>query len=84
MKNWNLERWLGQIYATEEEELSCSDCFDLISEYVDREVEHSPIDGQMQRVHQHLGQCRVCREEYQVLRELASQEQPGESTTHAD
>ncbi len=84
MKNWNLERWLGQIYATEEEELSCSDCFDLISEYVDREVEHLPIDGQMQRVRQHVGQCRVCHEEYQVLRELASQEWRDESAKRSD
>ncbi len=78
MKNWNLERWLGQIYATEAEEISCSDCFDWISEYVDLELTHSPLDPRMQRVRQHLGQCRVCREEYQVLHELASQELPGE------
>ncbi len=77
MANWNLERWLEQIYATEADEISCSDCFDLISEYVDRELEHAALDAQMQRVHQHLAQCRVCQEEYQVLRELAAEEQAG-------
>ncbi len=81
MKNWNFERWLGQIYATEEEEISCSDCFDWISEYVDRELTHSPLDPRMQRVRQHLGQCRVCREEYEVLHELASQELPSEANS---
>ncbi len=76
MKNLDLERWLRQIYTTEEEELSCSDCFDLISEYVDRELDHATLDAQMQRVRQHLGQCRVCQEEYEVLHDLASQEPP--------
>ncbi len=79
MKNRNLEHWLGQIYATEAEEISCSDCFDWISEYVDQELAHSPLDARMQRVRQHLGQCRVCREEYELLHELAAQELSGES-----
>ncbi len=79
MKNVNLESWLGRIYATEAEEISCSDCFDWISEYVDRELMHSPLDPRMQRVRQHLGQCRVCHEEYDMLHELASQELPGEA-----
>ncbi len=78
MKNWNLERWLEQIYATEAEEISCSDCFDLISEYVERELMHSALDARMQGVRQHVGQCRVCREEYEILHELAAQERPDE------
>ncbi len=79
MKSFDLERWLGQIYATEEEELSCSDCFDLVSEYVEGELAHTALDEQMRQIRQHLGQCRVCREEYQVLREIVAQSLLGDS-----
>lgn len=70
VKRFNLDRWVGQILSTEEQELSCSDCFDLISEYVEREQQHAALDARMTSLHQHLGQCRVCREEYEMLSDL--------------
>ena len=79
MQDWNLERWLGQIYATEDQEISCTECFDWVSDYVDRELAHTPRGAQQERVHQHLGQCRVCREEYEMLRELAALESADEA-----
>jgi uncharacterized protein with PIN domain len=66
------DRWLAQILATEENELSCSDCFDSLSEYVERELAQSAPDARMRQLGQHLAQCRVCREEYEMLRELAT------------
>lgn len=65
------QRWLRQIHDTEVEELSCSECFDLVSHYVDRELAGEPADEQLPRLKQHLDQCRVCREEYELLRDLA-------------
>lgn len=81
MKHLNLERWVSQILATTEHELSCSECFDLISEYVDQENRRTALEPRMRALQQHLGQCRVCREEYEMLRELVqdpSVSSPGE------
>ena len=64
-------RWLRQIEETQDEELSCSECFDQLSEYVDLELEGQPAAERLPRLRQHLAQCRVCREEYEVLRDLA-------------
>lgn len=64
-------RWLEQIYTTEERELSCSQCFDATSLYVE-----ALLDGDMQSeplrlVKQHLEQCRACNEEFETLYEIA-------------
>lgn len=70
MKNTSLEGWVTRIMATQEQEISCSDCFDSLSEYVDAELAHQKPDERMRQLAQHLGQCSVCREEYEMLREL--------------
>ncbi len=74
MKKPTLERWVVQILTTEEHEISCSDCFDQLAEYVDRELAQMRPDARMEQLAQHLGQCRVCREEYEMLRDLAANE----------
>jgi hypothetical protein len=65
-------RWLQQVEATEDDELSCSECFDLLSRYVDLELDGRPAAEAMPRLRQHLDQCGVCRDEHVVLLELAS------------
>ncbi|MGH2521771.1 MAG: anti-sigma factor family protein [Anaerolineales bacterium] len=70
-------QWLRQIEATQDEELSCSECFDQISEYVDLELASQPAPERLPQLRQHLDQCRVCREEYEVLRDLARLEAKG-------
>jgi hypothetical protein len=74
VKKPTLNGWVAQILATQEHEISCSDCFDALSEYVDREVAQKDPDERMQQLAQHLGQCRVCREEYEMLRALVADE----------
>jgi hypothetical protein len=64
-------RLLRQLQETQDQELSCSECFDQLSDYVDLELAGQPVAERLPRLRQHLVQCRVCREEYQVLRELA-------------
>ena len=69
------QRLVRSIAQTEDEEISCSECFDLVSEYVDREV---AADGRrLPQLEQHLQQCSVCREEYEILRDLARLEADG-------
>lgn len=74
VKKPSLDDWVAQILATQEHEISCSDCFDSLSEYVDRELAHKDPDEHMQQLAQHLGQCRVCHEEYEMLRALVADE----------
>lgn len=85
MQNSEFERWIRQIYDTREDEISCSDCFDRVSQYTDLAVQVAgaeplpclrqgeqpcPVCGDLPCLRQHLLQCRVCREEYETLRDL--------------
>jgi hypothetical protein len=72
------ERLVRLISDTRDEELSCTQCFDLISQYVDLEAGGGNAAGSMPRLAQHLGQCGVCNEEYEVLRDLARTDDPSD------
>ena len=72
--------WLLRLTArTEDEELSCSECLDLLPKYVDLEVAGQAANVALPLFHQHLEQCAVCREEYETVRELARLEAEGRS-----
>jgi hypothetical protein len=66
-----LSRWLKQVRDTQDEEIDCSACLDQISRYIDVELASGDAARALPQVGQHLGQCTVCREEYQLLRDLA-------------
>jgi anti-sigma factor RsiW len=72
-----LERLLWLVARTEDAELSCDGCFDLLPQYVDLEVAGEAPDTRLPLFRQHLEQCAVCREEYETLRELARLEAEG-------
>ncbi len=74
MKKHRFESWLNDIYATQEEEISCSECFDSVSRYVELELAGGNPVSLMPKVTQHLRQCRACREEYEILRDLRRSE----------
>ena len=73
----NFVRFLKRIQATREDEINCSQCLDQISSYVDLELETGEAGLRMPQVHQHLGQCTVCYEEYEMLRQLAEGQEAG-------
>jgi hypothetical protein len=84
--NWTqLKRLLRLVARTEDEELSCDECFELLPQYVDREVSGGApnvLSGEASNVRlplfrHHVEQCAVCREEYETLRELARLEAEG-------
>ena len=77
MKHNRFENWLQNIYKTQDEELSCSECFDLVSRFVELEISGENAEAQMPQIKQHLGQCPACREEYETLRDLARFEDEG-------
>ncbi len=77
MKSERFERWLKNIYNTQDHEISCSECFDLVSTYVDLEISGAKPADKMSQVEHHLGQCAACREEYEALRDLRQLEARG-------
>lgn len=73
-----LSRWMRQVRETAEDEIDCSACLDQIDRYVDIELSTGDASRSMLQVHHHLGMCAVCREEYEILRDLARLEATGE------
>lgn len=71
MNRSQLERLLKLVARTEDEELSCTACFEQLPVYVDLELAGEDAEARVPRLRQHLDQCGVCREEYDILRELA-------------
>lgn len=77
MKQKRFESWLKNIYDTQEEEISCTECFDLVSRFVELEASGEDAVAKMPQLKQHLDQCRACREEYEMLLALARFENEG-------
>jgi hypothetical protein len=78
VKSDRFERWLKNIYATQEEEISCSECFDQVSGFVELELAGEDAVAKMPLLKQHLDQCPACRAEYETLRDLQNLENKGE------
>ncbi len=77
MKNNRFERWLQNIYNTQDEEISCSECFDLVSHFVEVELSGTDAVAKMPQVKQHLDQCPACRAEYETLCDFQRLENEG-------
>jgi hypothetical protein len=71
VKKDRFERWVKNIYQTRDEEISCSECFDMVSHYVDVELSGQDAARKLPQLKHHLDQCAACREEYETLRDLA-------------
>ena len=82
MEQSKLERWMQQLCETEDAEFSCADYFDLIAQYVDREIGGENVAETMPDLTRLLNrcrdQCRACYEEYVVLLDLARLEAAGQ------
>jgi hypothetical protein len=79
-----LRRLLRNIAETDDQEISCAECFDLVSQYVDLEVAGTIGQPSLPQLQQHLQQCGVCREEYEILRDLARLEAEGRAPSADD
>ena len=84
MKRDRFESWLRNIYETQDEEIPCTECFDLISRYVDLEVSGRNTAAELPQVRQHLNQCPACRAEYETLRDLIRLENQGDEPSLDD
>jgi predicted anti-sigma-YlaC factor YlaD len=79
-----LERLLRLVAHTEDEELSCTACFELLPLYVDLDFSGENPDVRLPLFRRHLEQCPACREEYEAVRELARLEAEGRSPSIDD
>ena len=78
MQKNRFERWLVNIQNTLEDEISCSDCFDSVSHFVEVELSGEDAAARLPQLKQHLDQCPACRVEYETLRDLQDLENKGE------
>ena len=77
MERSRFENWLRNIYKTQDEEISCTECFDLVSHFVELEASGENAGLKMPQLKQHLDQCRACHDEYETLRDLRRLEDEG-------
>ena len=84
MNRERFNAWLRNIYETQEVEISCTECFDLVSQFVELEISGRNAVAEMPQVKQHLNQCRACREEYEALLELIQLEDRGDAPSLDD
>jgi hypothetical protein len=84
MKRGRFEKWLRNIYETQNEEISCTECFDLVSRFVELEISGRDAEAELPLVKQHLSQCRACREEYETLHDLIRLENRGDAPSLDD
>jgi hypothetical protein len=84
MKREHFKSWLRNIYETQDEEISCTECFDRVSGFVELEVSGQDAVARMPQLKQHLNQCQACRNEYEALRDLRLLEEKGDAPSLDD
>ena len=77
MNNKVWQKLLKSALETEEIEISCEECFELLDNYADLIVEGTDAEALMPEVKQHLKQCNCCVSELEalmiMLQEIADQ-----------
>ena len=71
-RNSELERLLGPRGY----EVGCDECFELLDQYVELEVQGLNADERIPGLRNHLRGCPACREEHDSLLALVTAEQP--------
>ena len=78
MKKSTLGQALRLVYDAKEKEMLCSEFFERLAEYVDREIAGEEVARHLPEVKYHLEHCGVCGEEYETLRDFARLEAGGQ------
>ncbi|MBA2638234.1 MAG: zf-HC2 domain-containing protein [Solirubrobacterales bacterium] len=53
-------------------EVTCERCFELLDQYVDREVAGGDADAEFPGMREHLEGCPACHEDHESLRDLVA------------
>ena len=54
-------------------EVTCEECFELLDEYVELELEGQDADERLPGMREHMTGCPACSEDHESLRELVEQ-----------
>jgi len=84
MNRNRFQTWLRNIFETREVEISCTECFDLTSQFVELETSGQDAAAELPQVKQHLQQCAACRADYETLRDLVLLENEGNAPSLDD
>jgi len=63
----NLKRIVRSIVTTEENEISCEECFHEVDRFAEMELAGKDVAEAMPLVQAHLERCEHCRREYEAL-----------------
>lgn len=53
--------------AASDDELGCDGCYELLDQFAQAELDGSSIPKALQLVHEHILQCKCCKDEYEAL-----------------
>ena len=74
-----VQELIRSIFAVRDEEMLCSEFFDILPRYVDRQLAGEDVDKLLPEVGHHLHQCPECDEVYQaLLRVVKSNKESGQ------
>jgi hypothetical protein len=62
-----LKRMVRNILTTHPHEIGCDDCFAQLDAFVELRLAGKDAAEAMPLVHEHLGRCSNCREEFEAL-----------------
>jgi len=65
-----IHKLMGLIGITQDEELDCNQCLDVVAEFAECQLTGVPIPTALRAVQHHLDICAECREEYLSLMRL--------------
>jgi hypothetical protein len=65
---------LDRLLGPEGPEIGCDACFDELDRYVELKLAGADADAAVPGLAAHLAGCPACREEYESLRALVSEE----------
>jgi len=69
-------RLLAMIRQTKDVEMSCPECLDELDKYTQSVLDSAPVEGELDRVREHLEACRCCTDQFKlVLETLAAIEE---------
>jgi hypothetical protein len=63
---------LRALLGPEGPEVTCEQCFELLDEYVDLEVQDLDAEARIPGMRAHLDGCPACREEHESLKALVT------------
>ena len=67
MENTHIHKLLSSALATEEIEITCQECYDVLDDYAEQLLAGLDPETAMPGVTQHLKQCFCCGHEFEAL-----------------